>query len=452
MSDDLAGALARVMTTGEQSHEAVLERARHVFDREWRFLDGLVRRYLARFAEGTKPRVLEVAAFVAADAGFRKAQLRHPLKLVRVPLGEPMMQPNAAAVDWPVPSLTTIGELAAKLRLEPEHLLWFADLKQLNRKAAGQMALQHYLYRLVEKRSGGVRLIEQPKPRLKLIQRQILNEILSMVPAHVAVHGFVPGRSIRSFAAPHAGRDAVLRMDLQDFFPSIGRARIQTVFRLLGYPEPVADLLGGLCTNLAPRAAFASLEAHRRRTAHEVYGRSHLPQGAPSSPALANICCHRVDGRLSGLSAASGVTYTRYADDLAFSGDSVFARSAQRFAAHVGAIVAEEGLSVNFRKTRLMRQGVRQSLAGIVVNESANIARDQIDQLRAILTNCARHGLASQNRDLYPDFGAHLQGRIAFVESINAARGRKLRQLWNGIRAAEQNANLLDPARGPGNT
>ena len=429
----LASALAQVLVTGEQSYDAVLGRASQLFGREWRFLPHLVRRYRGRFPAHLQARAREVARFLSGDEGLLKAQLRYKLKLVQVPLGEPRMQPAEAAAEWGVPPLTTVRELSDWLRLEPEHLQWFADLKQLNRKAAGQTGLQHYHYRLVEKRFGGVRLIEQPKPRLMLIQREILHEILYQVPVHSAVHGFVPRRSIKSFAAPHTGRTAVLRMDLQDFFPSIGRSRVQSVFRLLGYPEPIADLLGGLCTNPAPRAVFRGLEPHLRRPAYELYGRGHLPQGAPTSPALANICCHRLDMRLAGLSAAAGVTYTRYADDLAFSGDATFARSAQRFAAQTAAIAAEEGLAVNFRKTRLMRQGVRQSLAGIVVNVTTNIPRAQIDQLRAILTNCAHYGLESQNRDQYPDFRAHLEGRIAFIESINAARGQKLRQLWKAL-------------------
>ena len=97
-----------------------------------------------------------------------------------------------------------------------------------------------------------MRLIEAPKERLKIMQRKILARILEKIPTHPAVHGFVQGRSIKTFAEPHAGKHVVLRMDLKDFFPTLGRAQIQTFFRTAGYPERVADLLGGLCTNSAP--------------------------------------------------------------------------------------------------------------------------------------------------------------------------------------------------------
>jgi RNA-directed DNA polymerase len=161
-------------------------------------------------------------------------------------------------------------------------------------------------------------LIEAPKLRLKEMQRQILARILEQVPPHPAAHGFVKGRSIKTFVAPHVGQRVVLRMDLQNFFPSFGGARIAGVFRTLGYPETVADLLGGTCTNATPRDVWKQAGARTDKVqiqqAHSVYARPHLPQGAPTSPALANICAYRLDCRLAGLAKSIGAEYTRYAD------------------------------------------------------------------------------------------------------------------------------------------
>src|SRR5581483_5861291 len=139
---------------------------------------------------------------------------------------------------------------------------------------------------------------------------------------------------------------AVLRIDLQDFFPSVAGVRTQAFFRTAGYPETVADLLGGICTNATPRAVLRTLPVEARG----VYSRPHLPQGAPTSPALANICAYRVDCRLAGLAQKAGAQYTRYADDLAFSGNENFARRAERFSIHIAAILLEEGFAVNHRK------------------------------------------------------------------------------------------------------
>ena len=330
------------------------------------------------------------------------------------------MQPVEAASHWDLPVLETIGDLAAWLECETGELDWFADLKGLLSRRGASPHLRHYSYRILEKRSGGQRLIEAPKARLKEIQRQILTSILDKVPAHPAVHGFVKGRSIQTFAAPHVGQPLVLRMDLQDFFPSFPGARIQTVFRTFGYPESVADLLGGICTNATPRDVWP----HR-----EPFDRPHLPQGAPTSPALANICTYRADCRLASLARAAGVAYTRYADDLAFSGNADF----DRFSTHAAVILSEEGLTVNHRKTRIMHQGVRQHLAGLVTNDKLNVIRADYDCLKAILTNCIRTSPANQNREAHPDFHAHLQGRVAFVETINPAKGNRLRQLFNQI-------------------
>jgi hypothetical protein len=278
-----------------------------------------------------------------------------------------------------------------------------------------------------------VRLIEAPKQHMRAIQRRILREVLEHIPVHPAAHGFITGRSIRTFAAPHAGQAVILRIDFKDFFPTFTRPRVQALFRMWGYPESVAHRLGQLCTTIAPRPLFRHLDFSEAAAARELYGRPHLPQGAPTSPALANVCTYRLDCRLAGLARAAGAAYTRYADDLAFSGNDDFARRAERFAASASAIAIEEGFSVNFRKTRIMRQGVRQHLAGLVANEHINVARCDYDLLKATLTNCLRHGPASQNRDRRPDFRAHLQGRVSFVESINPARGARLRDLFNRI-------------------
>jgi hypothetical protein len=136
-----------------------------------------------------------------------------------------------------------------------------------------------------------------------------------------------------------------------------------------------------------------------------------------------------MDCRLSGLAQAVGAAYTRYADDLAFSGDADF----DRFSLHAAAIAMEEGFTVNHRKTRVMRQGVRQHLAGLVTNTRVNVMRPDYDRLKATLTNCARTGPAKQNREGHTRFREHLEGRVAFVESVNSEKGKRLRALFDAI-------------------
>src|SRR3954453_14486676 len=170
--------------------------------------------------------------------------------------------------------------------------------------------------------------------------------------------------------------------------------------------------------------ASLPLSRSSRRIIKAEHARPHLPQGAPTSPALANACCYRLDCRLSGLAQASGANYTRYADDLAFSGDEHFAKRVERFTDHVGAILLDEGFAVNFHKTRVMRQGVCQRLVGLVANERMNIPRVDFDVLKATLTNCVRYGPESQNREARPNFRLHMEGRVKFVECINPEKAQ----------------------------
>ena len=347
------------------------------------------------------------------------------------------MQPAGAAAAWPVPAIESVAALADWLGLYPGELEWFADLRGLEYHRKTRPILRHYRYRALTKLSGGIRLIEAPKPRLKEMQRQILIGILEKIPPHPAAHGFLKGRSIKTFVAPHVGQRVVLRMDLRDFFPSIPRARIQALFRTMGHPQSVADRLGGICTNAAPGDAWKhpgmDVDPQQLREARALYAQPHLPQGAPTSPALANLCAYRVDCRLAGLAKAVGAQYTRYADDLAFSGGETLDRRVERFSAHVAAILHEEGFTVHHRKTRIMRQGVRQHLAGLVANRRVNVMRPDFDRLKAILTNCVRLGPESQNRDGHASFRMHLEGRVAFVESINPDKGKRLRAIFDRI-------------------
>ena len=390
--------LAKAFLAGEMDAGMAAARGESALGRKTPWMEDLARRFVVRFQAGTRPRLREAVAFLMADEDPRAD------KTVRRWLTEPAaMQPIEAARSWGVPEITSVGALADWLCLGVTELEWLADLRGTARPG-------HYHYQTVAKRNGAVRLLEAPKLRLKEAQRRIHREILDLVPGHEAVHGFRAGRSIRSFAGPHVGKPVVLRMDLRDFFPSIGRARVQAVFRTLGYPEPVADILGGLCTNAAPMGG-------------PLYRQAHLPQGAPTSPALANICFYRADCRLAGLALGAELQYTRYADDIAFSGDRIFRSLEPR----IGAIVREEGFAVQFRKTRLMRSGVRQHLAGLVVNEVCNIKREDYDRLKATLFNCARNGANGEKRDV-------LLGHVSFVESINPARGRKLRALFDAIK------------------
>jgi RNA-directed DNA polymerase len=419
-----------------QDEGDLVHRGGKALGRRPRWLRPLVRRLLRAFS-ADRPREHHVAAFLVNDAKLLDAWCSKPFPLpVRKGPPTTMAPAPGPPSSWPVPAIVTPLELATRLGLDLPELDWFADLRGLER-ATRQGPLRHYAYRWKPKRNGSTRLIEAPKGRLKAIQRQILREVLAPIPPHDAAHGFRPARSVRTFVEPHAGRSIVLKMDLLDFFPTIVLARVIALFRTAGYPEGVARALAGFCTNRVPSelwrkpdAPVSGPDAWRTR---QLYRKAHLPQGAPTSPALANLCAYRLDARLAGLAASAGASYTRYADDLAFSGDGPFARSIARFHVHACAIVLEENFALNTRKTRVMRQGVRQCLAGAVLNVRPNIARDDFDALKATLHNCVKQGPEGHNRSAHPDFRAHLLGRIAHVATLNPDRAARLKAMFDRV-------------------
>jgi RNA-directed DNA polymerase len=138
--------------------------------------------------------------------------------------------------------------------------------------------------------------------------------------------------------------------------------------------------------------------------------------------------------RLAALARVYGAHYTRYADDLAFSGDHAFARKTSAFLIAVESITHDEGFLLNSRKTRVLRRGGCQRITGIVVNDHTNVPRPAYDELKAILYNCHKNGPDAQNRAGLRDFRAHLEGRVAWVEQVNALRGQRLRRIFDEIR------------------
>lgn len=345
--------------------------------------------------------------------------------------------PALAGID--LPALATPGELADWLGLLPGELDWFSNAWN---KTAATAQLDHYHYHWLAKPSGGARLIEAPKERLRAIQRRILHGLLDRVPVHTAATGCVKGCSVIDNARRHCAAPLLLKMDLRDFFVSIPARRVHALFRSLGYPTATARCLTGLTTHATPAALLRQVpqaaypspeERHRRRQWARQFAERHLPQGAPTSPTLANLCAYRLDLRLTAAAGASQAQYSRYVDDLAFScadGDPAHGR---RLLNMLQDIILEEGFTPNWRKTRLTPSSTAQRLTGLLVNTHPNLPRREYDRLKAILTNCRRRGPESQNRDGRPDFRAHLQGRVAWFRQVNAGRGEKLQALFERI-------------------
>jgi hypothetical protein len=427
-------ALSQALLAGPWTEEGLTDRAARALTGGPPAPATLASRLIAAFGEGCAPHPRKLQHAIRNDPDFREVWLRRdktPMR-VRFVLDSPVMESTPGDMEAGLPPIPTTGDLARWLSIGFGELDWLADTWS-NRNRSNGGSLRHYRYAWRPRENAPPRLIEMPKSRLKRVQRRILRRILDSVPLHAAAHGFRQGHSCLSYAQPHASSAVVARMDLRDFFQSINDRRVMGLFRNLGYPYAVARTLSGLCTHAVSGSVLVKqrprLEWERRKRLETP----HLPQGAPSSPALANLCAYRLDCRLAGLADKLVLTYTRYADDLAFSGNASLARSFECFHVLVARIALEEGFELNTRKTRLMKQSGRQRLTGIVINRWPNLQRADYDRLKALLYNCVRFGPGSQNRNGHPDFRAYLTGIVAHVEHLNSQRAARLRALFDRI-------------------
>ena len=425
---EIAKAMSSAFLAGPWEPDAMAARALHVLDNtrlRWpRRVAAAIHQALPR-PPLDAPRMLAMLVERELPAAARAAVVRRWMPF----------EPAMSRTRWPVLKLDSPADLAQRLELDVGQLAWLADARSLERTVTATR-LRNYRYRWRTRVGALPRLIEQPKARLMESQRIVLREILDAIPPHDAAHGFRSGRSVRTHAEAHVGAIVVMRFDLEDFFASVGPGRVWAIFRAAGYPESVAHALTALCTNVVPQDEWASLPAPdgpitaiaRHRRLGRRLATPHLPQGAPTSPALANLAAFALDVRLNAYAQTFGARYTRYADDLAFSGDRRLLRAAQPLRRAVAAIARDEDFALHPDKSQLMTRAGRQALCSVVVNQRLNVPREEYDRLKAILHHARHDGLDAANRDGVPEFRAHLEGRIAWIASLNPDRGRRLRE------------------------
>ena len=291
-----------------------------------------------------------------------------------------------------LPSFFNAAHLAKK---------WFASENQMYWMLCNIKSF--YTAYEIPKDGGGVRRIDAPDGKLKTIQGRILRNILNQRRPEKQATAFLPGSSLLKNVNPHVGRAVVVRMDLKDFFPNIRFPAVRRVFQEFGYPYRVAGILASFCT---------------------LNGR--LPQGAPTSPAISNFVCTKLDRRIHGLSRRMKFRYTRYADDLIFSSNNPKFTSLIPL---IKEIIAEEGFIVNEKKTKIMRRQQCQIVTGVIVNEKPNLKRAQRRQLRAVAHRLALAGpeyvqMAGRRADADPLWV--YAGKLAFFKHINPEQAQQM--------------------------
>jgi retron-type reverse transcriptase len=273
--------------------------------------------------------------------------------------------------------------------------------------------VSHYVAFAIPKRDGSERIIHAPKTKLKALQRALDKLVVSKLPISDHAHGFVKGRSIATNARPHVGKPMVAKFDIKDCFPTLHIGRVRGLFLSLGYSYPVAAALAVVMTE-APRQPVEA----EGKLYHTPTGPRVCIQGAPTSPGLCNAILLRLDRRLAGLAKKRGLTYTRYADDLTFSGP---ADAVKKLLGIVPVIAKEEGFEINAGKTRLMRASGRQAVTGVIVNKDMGLSRKTRRKLRAALHH-QRTGKGDSSK------ASRVEGKLGYLHMLNPGQADRLRQ------------------------
>ncbi len=313
-----------------------------------------------------------------------------------------------------LPIANTAAELAAAMKLPLGRLRYLAFAREVS-------TTSHYHRFTIPKRTGGERLISAPHKKLKAAQHWILANVLEPLELAEHAHGFVPGRSTVSNAVPHVGAAVVVNVDLKDFFPTVTYRRVKGLFRKLGYSEEVATVLALVCSE--PDVTETELDGTRYFVAR---GPRRLPQGAPTSPAITNVLCRRLDRRIAGWARKHGFTYTRYADDLTVSSKDR-AAPVGKMLAFLRHLTTAEGFAIHPDKVRVVRRGRRQEVTGVVVNERPGVPRDELRRFRALLYQIEKDGPTGKTWGAGGDVLTAALGFAAYVAMVDKTKGEQLR-------------------------
>ncbi|MCB7305821.1 reverse transcriptase family protein [Bariatricus massiliensis] len=260
---------------------------------------------------------------------------------------------------------------------------------------------RHYRTAQIQKRGGGVRRLLVPDALLNKIQRNLLHHVLDGLPVSTYATAYRKRMSVVDNAAPHVGQALILKLDIKEFFENITFLMVyQSAFPAVYFPPAVRKLLAELCC-------------------YEDY----LPQGAPTSPAVSNLVMKPFDEYMGSWCGERGICYTRYCDDLTFSGSFDWREVKHKVAGYLRVL----GFELNEKKTRILKPHVRQTVTGIVVNDRLQTARSYRRQVRSEVYYCTKYGVEAHLRHLgnkgesYGDsrdvmhYLQHLLGKVHFI-------------------------------------
>lgn len=331
-------------------------------------------------------------------------------------LGKRYAQPDLLAKNK-LPLLNSAEDVAKAMGITIGELRFLAYARK-------NSPISHYERFEIPKKTGGTRLISAPKPRLKKAQHWILENMLNHIEMHNAAEGCVIGKSIKSNAERHVKKAVVINQDLKNFFPTITYERIKGMFVSLGYSPQAATIFALICSE----AKVQEVELNGQRL-YARRGERFLPQGSPCSPAITNIICRKLDKRLQGLANKYGFAYSRYVDDITFSGAAEQMQHITAILKYSGKIIREENFNLHPDKLRIMKRGGRQEVTGVVVNEKPNVDRKKVKQFRALVYQIEKDGLTGKTWDgTAENILPRIFGYASFIHQINPEKGADLKR------------------------
>lgn len=393
---------------------------------ELKDIEHLLGEIRARRIERVKAERVERRAAKEADRAIRAVESRRRRAEEPTYLGRRVSRSlifaggdHAKTDSLGLPALVTFLDVAAAMNQTPQRLQWLVFER-------GADDTDHYTRFEIPKRSGGTRLISSPKPAMRAAQEWVRTQILVRRPVSPAATAFRPGKSIVDNARPHIGAGVIVRIDVKDFFPSITFERVRGYFESLGYNGGVSTVLALISTD-APRARV-TLDGQSHFV---IVGERALPQGACTSPDLANLIVLGFDARLMGLAAKLGWTFTRYADDIILSHPDENANAAA-LVSMVTRIANDEGFRINTKKTRIMRRPNRQIVTGLLVGQDVRLTRQDLRRIRAFLHRCETQGVENVSKDIGKDARAVARGYFAYVHMItpDTALAMRAKHAW----------------------
>jgi RNA-directed DNA polymerase len=247
----------------------------------------------------------------------------------------------------------------------------------------------------IPKKSGGIRKIYQPSKNLKGLQSWILINILNKLKSSEAAKGFEKKMSLNDNVIPHRNSNVILNLDLKDFFPSIHADRVFNIFFSIGYNKSISTIFTNLCT----------------------YNDT-LPQGSPCSPKLANLICWNLDNRIQGFVGKRGIIYTRYADDLTFSG--LIPQRVIKILPTLKEIINDEDFKINNKKTRFIGLSRKREITGLILYKSTyGIGREKYRELRPKIFNLTKFDKDDKTQEKNIN---HINGWISYIKSVDKKR------------------------------